>query len=167
MPTIFINCLQSGVNFFEVSQKDVSSFYTYLSLIARCKIFHFCNVCQLNCIASDRRPHVIGGAVTIHCQCDWCYTFGLAIAFYNLQSSVINLLVQDQISNFERTLTTQPKAHRININTLPASGADPTIISLSLPPIFSWTFRKTSLSQIVFFWIIPLQQTSKGHASSR
>lgn len=55
----------------------------------------------------------------------------------------------------------------MNIKTLPASGADPTIISLSLPPIFSWTLRKTSLSQMVFFWIIPLQQTSKGHALSR
>lgn len=65
------------------------------------------------------------------------------------------------------SLTTQPRAQRMNIKTLPASGADPTIISLSLPPMFSWTLRKTSLSQIVFFWIIPLQQTSKGHALSR
>lgn len=45
----------------------------------------------------------------------------------------------------------------MNVSTFPASGAEPTTIKRSLPPMLSWTFLKTSLSQKLLLRIIPLK----------
>lgn len=54
-------------------------------------------------------------------------------------------------------LTTHPIAHRINVNTFSAKGAEPTSINLNRPPIPSWTFLNTNMSQKLFFLTIPLK----------
>lgn len=48
-----------------------------------------------------------------------------------------------------------PSAHLVNVRTFPAKGAEPTTISLTLPPVDSLILLKTSLSHMLLFLIIP------------
>ena len=50
---------------------------------------------------------------------------------------------------------TQPRAHRMNVSTDPASGADPTTRRRMRPPMLSWTLPSTSLSQMVLLRMMP------------
>lgn len=56
----------------------------------------------------------------------------------------------------EKELTKQPRAHRVKVSTFSARGAEPMSISLSRPPMPSWTFLKTNMSQKLLFLTIPL-----------
>lgn len=55
-----------------------------------------------------------------------------------------------------KILTKHPRAHLANVSTLPASGAEPTTMMRSLPPMPSRTLRNTNLSQIESPRTIPL-----------
>lgn len=48
----------------------------------------------------------------------------------------------------------QPNVHLAKVRIFPASGAEPTTIKRNLPPMSSWIFLKTNLSQIVFLLIM-------------